>query len=110
MQKIMYCQCRRYGGGGGGGGGRGGACLYDSCLCSPILGFSKFFVLYKIANNSIKKPRFLMQNNIPFDTILVDAVDSLRSCGAINCCNTVIVTQLTVLATVIGDFAYSLRL
>ena len=49
----------------------------DGCLCSPILGYSKFFVLFgvprndKSTNNSMNKLRFLMQNNVQFNIILV---------------------------------------
>ena len=46
-------------------------------LCPLILGYSKSFVLFgapgndKTTNYSIKKFRFLMQNNVQFDIILV---------------------------------------
>ena len=53
-----------------------GAVTPDRCLCL-ILGYSKFFVLFgaplndKTTNNSIKKLRFLMQNNVQFNVVFV---------------------------------------
>ena len=55
----------------------GGRAPLTAVCAPPILGYSKFFVLFgvphkgKTTNNSIKKLRFVMQNNVQFDIILV---------------------------------------
>ena len=57
--------------------GAGGPWVSDGCLCPPILGYFKFFVLFEVphndktSNNSIKKLRFYMQNNVQFNMMLV---------------------------------------